>query len=1385
MYFFLARPAEPVNDLTVNGNLAYLALGRVGVEIVDVSNPENPDKIGSFDTSGISKAVAVENQYMYIADGREGLRILNVSDPRFPGEVGFFNTPSSAEDVAVVNKFAYVADGRSGLLVINVEDKSSPKRFGNQSEYKINGSILRVAIQENYAYLGDNRNNLRIVNINNPRKIEEVSVLDVGAEIKDMDVLGDRAYLATGVQGMVVVDISDPVQPVILNTFDTSGVVQDVAVDGGVLAYLADGTNGLLVLDITDLNVVEPIGSYDQFLNANQVALNEGALYVSDRDSSLNVVDADVNLVTRSLTSTEKQLGIAQDVAIGGSLAYVAYAGQGLRVIDFTKPNAPWEVTAYSSPGEARAVTVSGDFIYLADGSAGLQVLFLESADAETVKVVEISAVDTPGETFSVAVSGQVLYLADGFGGMRVISVVDPTQPESLGWIDTPGDALDVALLGDFAYIADGTSGLRIINIQDGTNPVEVGTYDTPGEARAVELKEIPGSPGKIQAYVADGEGGLRVIDVSDPMNPQELGSFTVYKSVFDLNIAGDLVYLAAGDLGMRIVNVSDPAVIGEVGAYDTPGEAKALDLSEQYTFIADSKRGLRIVDITNPVEPLEVGFYDIPRMVRGVEVEANYAYLTGVENGFRIADVSDPHHLRQVGYYDQGGVIADMAIQGNKTYLANDAGLQIVEVGDAKNPVALGSLELQGRGTSIFVINNLAYVTSSEFGLHIADVSDPMAIRSLGMYDTPGVAQDIYVVGNYAYIADGEAGLVIVNVANPSDPRIASLLDQFQNVTSVIVLGEFAYLADGPNGIWVIDVHNPVLPETIAYLDTPGTALDLENSGAYLFVADGEAGVQEVYIRNPYDPAIVGGLELEGNSLDLDMEWRSGNQGNIGSYFIYVAKGDRGLEILGAGKSVVATVTGLYETPGMAPLSQVLWDGVPIIGGPGKEKSARTVRQTFFDISVVGVLGLLIWLAFFAQFLLPIKSLRERRDAFNRLLRYLLRSHGPAIRIENGKVKMRPGEQERSGPGVVLLDTASAAMLRTKTAFKRAVGPGVIFTEDGEFLHHEAVDLHTQVRPLPPLGPLGNEDPFAPRKRKEQEEQYQARYNRRKETSGLTRDGVEVVANILAVVKTRSLPGQGGTRFGFNSRVVRLAITREGVLPNGLRNIPWYEVPAYLAVDIWREYLGKFTLTELFTTPSEGDFQFPDLNQNGFDQAGRVDNQTRLETIFLMLKMRLTQPKVPKLDKYGEPLNEQQESREYRILEEMGVQVVDVSISGIRFPRTVESQLVQQWLSTWLQRAKAERNAVERKRILAGEKGDEMALLDFAKGSVRILGEALVDDDGNELPHDSKLRPDLRASLEMLVMGTQQSVARNTTLHEWMLNEESILMKILEWTRR
>ena len=67
--------------MAVSGNYAYVADTAAGLQVIDVSNPANPQWVGGYGNSGDALGVAVSGNYVYVADGFWGLMILG-SCPR-------------------------------------------------------------------------------------------------------------------------------------------------------------------------------------------------------------------------------------------------------------------------------------------------------------------------------------------------------------------------------------------------------------------------------------------------------------------------------------------------------------------------------------------------------------------------------------------------------------------------------------------------------------------------------------------------------------------------------------------------------------------------------------------------------------------------------------------------------------------------------------------------------------------------------------------------------------------------------------------------------------------------------------------------------------------------------------------------------------------------------------------------------------------------------------------------------------------------------------------------------------------------------------------------------------------------------------------------------
>jgi hypothetical protein len=485
---------------------------------------------------------------------------------------------------------------------------------------------------------------------------------------------------------------------------------------------------------------------------------------------------------------------------------------------------------------------------------------------------------------------------------------------------------------------------------------------------------------------------------------------------------------------------------------------------------------------------------------------------------------------------------------------------------------------------------------------------------------------------------------------------------------------------------------------------------------------------------------------------------------------------------------------------------------------------------------AVLFFMGLMLWLAFFAQFVLPVRTLRERQKIFDRLLAYLSGGHGPSIFIENGRIRERQGESKKKGPGVLWLDSASAAVTRTASSFKQAIGPGVHFTQSGEFLA-STVDLHPQVQVL---GPRETEQPFAAKTDTQSDEEFEQIQRRRLEVSALTRDGIEVVPSVRVEFKIDAAAIQGnqpGSHFGYDAEAVRRAITGEGINPSApgdapRRRVAWNQLPALVAVDLWREYLSKFTLAQLFEAsqplpprgetpstiepdatralfepliPSSGlekflarilheinltltfwgdkceklDRKSEYIHESRFDDfikpddLGETEQETALQSINRMVLARMSESEVLVMDASGVFGERTEASPEYELLKSRGVAIRSVSIHNLHFPASVEDQLVRQWSTSWLENAKAERSRIERLRGYKELEGRAEAANDYTLTLARYL-----------LRHQPE-KGDIKGCLKTLLLRTREALVKNDQFHRRASSEREELEEIIQWLER
>jgi hypothetical protein len=321
-------------------------------------------------------------------------------------------------------------------------------------------------------------------------------------------------------------------------------------------------------------------------------------------------------------------------------------------------------------------------------------------------------------------------------------------------------------------------------------------------------------------------------------------------------------------------------------------------------------------------------------------------------------------------------------------------------------------------------------------------------------------------------------------------------------------------------------------------------------------------------------------------------------------------------------------------------------------------------------------VLSFFTFILIFSFFLFPNTEITNLLPILHRVFLFLSGKNGSINHVKNGKKIEMNGISSKSNPGLVLLDSSSAAIIGKTTRFHRAVGPGIVFTNKNETLT-DSVDLRIQKHSL---GPLENENPYLIRQQKEKSNSYDAQVQRASETKVITRDGIEIIASFSLTFKIRSKPGEGNTPFGYNPLSVERAILGQTVdHKSGLQNEysrSWTELPGLLAVDIWRELIHKYKLNELFQI-----------------------NGSSLDYCLEYMHNRLAQQRYEEIDEFGNRTGIQISSKEYQFLEDRGIEFLEIQLKRLYLPPDIEDGLVNRWESAWSTITTSEKKIISRLR--------------------------------------------------------------------------------------
>ena len=1084
VFLTLAPPVEDVHDMLIAGDYAYLAVGKRGVRILDLTDPANPRRVGEFDTFGSANALALKGDTLFVADGRGGLLTLDVNDRAHPAIRSIFENSKSASDVVINDTFVFLADSDEGVWAFKADDPS-----GKNWRVSKEQGFLHLAVRGNFLSGVGVDDTFYVFNIKDITEVKKVASFGLGTAVNDILFRDSRLYLATEESGLIWIDNPNGGTRSRDGGTDEFGqTIESIHLEGHYL-YLGL-EDSVQVVD----NRQPDKHQRDEVFNKEvdrltALSVHRGYLYLADGREGFYAVESGSGLKWEHVDPQPLSPKV-EDIHPYGEYIYLASCQGGVQVVEQKKDGEQLHGRNYfkNGPGCAVGLDIEDEKLFVAYQGGGVRIYDLEYSYIAPLYLGDIDV----GSVNDVVVVGNYAYATSGEKGLQILDWENQEKVADVGLGDG-GDARGVFVSGDYAYVADGNAGLKIVNIAKPTEPKLVEEADIPVFARQVFVHALSfTSEGEevTLAFVAggkDGDAGLWLIDVTDPADPEQVSFLKRGEDLLDVVVNGERAYLSQAKSGLLVLDVSEPANPQELENQDSGGAYSRLMFVDGDIYQGKKHQGFQIVDVSTPEDPQVVSTFSEIFDLEEFELVGNRIYAVDGAFGMWIFDIENPKNVFVKDFYDTPGQPYDITVAGDKAYIADGKnGLHIVDLEDRSQSWTFEDL---GDARGIAVKEQAAFILDWQQGLVAIDISDLEAIEKVDVFGTRAEAVDISIAGWYAYLAEGEAGMQSVRVKTPNNIVEADIESNWGLTDSHQVLAlkgfERLYVADGENGLNVFDIAIPLAPTRLyppegnqAEREGEIVAVDVVESENLVLAVDSLAGMR---VFNPASGTNITEIEFAKGEFGTGLQQIAGidYSPNKPLNFHLIAINDSGAlsTYHGAESFTFASdYAGFYETPGRASLGDVvgsLWrtgkatyKEVKKLGGKvaAGELSYAELPSRLIDVItktwntyihgrvnralVLAILGAFAFWGMKLQVmvltsatLLPVRfNMYTWWEVFYRLRRYLGGSHAPVVFAEEGEKTVRSDGFAEKGPSFVRVDACSAIVLEREPFVPRGL---------------------------------------------------------------------------------------------------------------------------------------------------------------------------------------------------------------------------------------------------------------------------------------------------------------------------------------------------------
>jgi hypothetical protein len=217
--------------LHIEGNMAFVAACKDGLQIFNITDPDLPVLISSLQTPGSAWDVWVHDGFAYLADFDAGMTVVDVSNPAEPLLVGtttWVDHDQTAEIIRGEGEVVFIAAGPLGLVIIDVSDPYQPVVASRYHPVRINcaeglavkDGVLYLAVGSEFLWISTIENGLHILDVSDPYAPKVLSKARFTDWVEGVQVVDDLVYIANTWKGARLINAEDVYQQYVASTFN-------------------------------------------------------------------------------------------------------------------------------------------------------------------------------------------------------------------------------------------------------------------------------------------------------------------------------------------------------------------------------------------------------------------------------------------------------------------------------------------------------------------------------------------------------------------------------------------------------------------------------------------------------------------------------------------------------------------------------------------------------------------------------------------------------------------------------------------------------------------------------------------------------------------------------------------------------------------------------------------------------------------------------------------------------------------------------------------------------------------------------------------------------------------------------------------------------------